>query len=144
MRGILCYRKSGCPWRVGRLQRNNRAGSACGNKGITQELLIPLPVAVRALPARPVCCRPMSASSSGGVQVFVQCRAQKLSRNACRGGWLEAERRIRQRGWRRDCREILEPLVFAEKDLRVAQLFLWCPQMAVGSHHVSVCHVGEK
>lgn len=62
----LWYGKSGCCWRVGGLQRSNRASRACENTGIPRELLILLPMAVRALPARPVCCHPMSASSSGG------------------------------------------------------------------------------
>lgn len=39
---------------------------------------------------------------------------------------------------------MLEPLVLAEKALRVAQLFLWCPQMVGGCQHVSVCHVRGK
>lgn len=43
----LCYRKSGCCWRVGRLQRRNRAGRARGNTEIPGELLILLPGAVR-------------------------------------------------------------------------------------------------
>lgn len=62
----LCYRKSGCRWRLGRLERNNEADSACDNTGIPQELLILLPMAERTLPARPMCCHPMSGSGSGG------------------------------------------------------------------------------
>jgi len=69
---------------------------------------------------------------------------QESSRNACGGGWLGAGRRTEQCGQRRDCREMLKPPVLAEKALCVAHLFLCCPQMVVWSHHVSVCHVGEK
>lgn len=49
-----------------RLQRNNKADSACDNTGIPQELLILLPEAVRTLPARPISWHPMAGSGSGG------------------------------------------------------------------------------
>lgn len=51
------------------LQRNNRAGRACGNTGIPQELLILIPMAVRALPARPVCCLPYLPAAVAGTSV---------------------------------------------------------------------------
>lgn len=133
----LCYRKSGCHWRVGRLQRNNKADSTCGNTAIPQELLILLPMAARTLPARPVCWHPIVWQWQWGLQELVQCGA----RNACPGGWLRAGRRrgqskgITGRCWSHLC---------LEKALHAAQLFVWCLMMVVGSHNGSVCLVGEK
>lgn len=130
----MCYGKSGCRWRVGRLQRNNRAGRGYGNKGIPQELLILLPMAVRALPARPMCCHPMSASSSGGVKCWSSA-GDGLCRT-CTGPEDGPVQVLLQGDAGATCA--------AEKGLHVAQLFLWCPQMVVRSHHVSVWRVGEK
>lgn len=55
-----------------------------------------------------------------------------------------AEGRKKERAEQGDYREVLEPPVLGGRALHVAQLFLWCLPMVVGSHSVSVCLVGEK
>lgn len=133
--------KSGCHRRVGRLQRDNKADSACDNTGIPQELLILLPMAVRTLPARTMCWHPLSGSSSEGYRGW--CSVEHTSHQKCLPRGL-AEGRKRERAEQEDYREMLEPPVLGERVFHVAQLFLWCLPMLVGSHNVSVCLVGEK
>lgn len=82
----------------GKAAEDNRAGRARGNTGIPWQLLILAPLAVRALPARPMCCHPMPACSSGHPEMAPGCRGE-----------------IGQHGWRQESRGMLEIPVLARK-----------------------------
>lgn len=91
----------------GKAAEDNRAGRVCGTTGIPWQLLILVPLAVRALPARPMCCHPMPARSSGHPETAPGCRGE-----------------IGQHGWRWEGRGMLETPALAKQALRVARLTL--------------------